>query len=116
MIRSTSGKLRRGFVRSAMASVVAGLTLSIAAPLPAAHAQSLRKIPPTARYGVFEMRQYPEASIDGLATRLSAGARIRDSRNMIVMPASVTGRHEVLYERDLTGHLSTVWILAPDEI
>jgi hypothetical protein len=83
---------------------------------PAARAQSLRLIPAEARFGEFELVRYPEATIDGKAMRLAAGAQIRDARNMIALPATVSGKHPALYRLDPDGQLSRVWLLAPDEI
>ena len=47
---------------------------------------------------------------------VAAGAQIRDARNMIALPATVSGRHPALYRLDPTGQLSRVWLLAPGEI
>ena len=86
------------------------------AQAPGIPAQGLRQIPADARYGEFEILAYPEATIDGKAVRLAAGAQIRDARNMIALPSTVSGRHPALYRLDPSGQLSRVWLLAPGEI
>ncbi len=79
-------------------------------------AQVMRNLPPDARPGRFEMRVFPEASLDGQAVRLGAGARIYDQRNMIVMPASLSGTFDALVERDPGGQVGRVWLLTPAEL
>jgi hypothetical protein len=117
--RLPASSRRHALIRIASLALAASLPASI----PAARAQGtgaqapgLRLIPADARYGEFELVAYPEATIDGKAMRLAAGAQIRDARNMIALPATVSGRHPALYRIDPTGQLSRVWLLAPEEI
>ncbi|MCM5570279.1 hypothetical protein M6I34_07145 [Burkholderiaceae bacterium FT117] len=91
-------------------------TVAVLGSAGSALAQGLRPIPADARFGQFSVLQYPEASIDGKTLRLAAGAQIRDARNMIVMPASLSGSHPALYQLDPAGQLSRVWLLAPEEL
>ena len=79
-------------------------------------AQLARSFPPAARPGRLEIRVFPEATLNGEPVRLAAGARIYDQRNMIVMPASLSGSFDALVERDPVGNLGRVWILTPDEL
>jgi hypothetical protein len=79
-------------------------------------AQLVRSFPPAARLGRLEIRVFPEATLNGEPVRLAAGARIYDQRNMIVMPASLSGSFDALVERDPVGNLGRVWILTPDEL
>lgn len=58
----------------------------------------------------------PVIRLDGQADRLSPGARIRDARNMLVMPASVIGQNLLVnYTRDASGLVHEIWVLTPDE-
>ena len=107
------GSSRRQAVRL-LASLAVALPLS--GFVARAPAQTLRQFPADARFGEFEIVRYPDATIDGQALRLAAGAQIRDTRNMIVLPASMSGRHLALYRLDPTGQLSRVWLLTPDEV
>jgi len=92
----------------------AGAAAALAWWLPAS-AQGTRSFPQAARPGRFAMRVFPEAMLDGQSVRLSAGARIYDQRNMIVMPASLSGSFDALVERDPVGDISRVWLLTPEE-
>ena len=55
----------------------------------------------------------PEALVDGVPARLAPGARIRGEDNLLVTPASITGRALVVhYTREAnSGLLMNVWIL-----
>ncbi len=101
---------RRALITLAAAPLLAGL-----AAAPAAHAQLLRTFPEKARLGRFEMRIFPEALLDGEPVRLAAAARIHDTDNRIVMPASLSGTHDALVEDDISGQIGRVWILTPEE-
>ncbi|MCD6734315.1 MAG: hypothetical protein LT103_12065 [Burkholderiaceae bacterium] len=92
----------------------AGAAAALACWLPAS-AQGTRSFPQAARPGRFAVRVFPEAMLDGQSVRLSAGARIYDQRNMIVMPASLSGSFDALVERDPVGDISRVWLLTPEE-
>jgi hypothetical protein len=98
--------LRAGFAAAAVLAVPSGR----------AAAQSARNFPAGARLGRLELRVFPEAQLDGVAVRLGAGARIFDQRNMIVMPATMAGQHDVLVERDTAGDIGRVWIVSADEL
>lgn len=83
---------------------------------PRVQAQLLRSFPEKARLARFEMRIFPEALLDGEIVRLAAAARIHDANNRIVMPASLSGTHDVLVENDASGQIGRVWILTPEEL
>jgi len=91
-----------------------GAAATLAWWLPAS-AQGTRSFPQAARPGRFAMRVFPEATLDDEPVRLSAGARIYDQRNMIVMPASLSGSFDALVERDPVGDIARVWLLTPEE-
>ncbi|MCZ2413577.1 MAG: hypothetical protein LC136_04870 [Burkholderiales bacterium] len=92
---------------------MAAVALAWSLPAPA---QGTRSFPEAARPGRFAMRIFPEATLDGEPVRLGAGARIFDQRNMIVMPASLSGSFDALVERDPAGNVSRVWLLTPEEL
>jgi hypothetical protein len=79
-------------------------------------AQLLRAFPEKARLARLEMRIFPEALLDGETVRLAAAARIHDAHNRIVMPASLSGTHDVLVEDDASGQIGRIWILTPEEL
>jgi hypothetical protein len=58
----------------------------------------------------------PIIAIDGVADRLSPGARIRDRNNMLVLPASLANQTlYTVYRRDGVGLVHEVWLLNADE-
>ena len=93
---------------------ILGAALAFAAGT--AHAQLLRSFPAKARLARLEMRVFPEATLDGEAVRLAGAARIHDTNNRIVMPASLSGMHDVLVEDDASGQIGRIWILTPEEL
>ncbi|OJX07437.1 MAG: hypothetical protein BGO72_08240 [Burkholderiales bacterium 70-64] len=105
--------VRRPARRAALRAVLAAAGVAWAAASPA---QVVRAFPEAAKLGRFEMRIFPEAALDGQAVRLGAGARIYDARNMIVMPASLSGVFDALVERDPSGQIGRVWLLTPAEL
>ncbi|MGE0808397.1 MAG: hypothetical protein AB7L76_22855 [Burkholderiaceae bacterium] len=90
---------------------------AVLAALPAAaFAQIVRPIPPSAQLAKLQVLSFPEARIDGKPAQLSAGTRIYDRNNLIALPASVTGIHDVLIERDMNGQIGRIWILTEAEL
>lgn len=58
----------------------------------------------------------PEATLDGQPARLSPGARIRDTRNMLVLSGQLAGKETpVVYRRDALGLVHEVWLLTEAE-
>ncbi len=94
----------------------AALLASVLLAIPAAQAQT-RPIPAQARYGTLVLGVFPEASLDGKATRLGAGARVFDQRNLIVTPASIKdARNFVAFVTGPQNEIVTAWILTDAEI
>jgi len=101
----------------------AGLFLLQVAPLPialgnsVAHAQSpTRTLPTDVKRGQMVVIQPPDVTLDGKAERLSPGARIRNTQNMLLLSGSVVGKAlPVIYRRDPVGLIHEVWVLTPDE-
>ena len=75
-----------------------------------------RPFPATALRGEIAFGQPPEIQLNGQAARLSPGARIRGSNNLIVMSSALLGRSAVVhYVVDPVGLVHDVWILTDDE-
>lgn len=75
-----------------------------------------RNFPINTLRGKMVITGFPEMQLDGIAERLAPGARIRNTQNMIVQPATITGQYlAVNYRRDAAGMVSDVWILTPTE-
>ncbi|MFT3953415.1 MAG: hypothetical protein QM722_03120 [Piscinibacter sp.] len=82
-----------------------------------AAAQVQRHFPATALRGSIELRQAPEAILNGKEARLSAGARIFGQDNLLKMPASLIGQKmAVHYTVDGQGFVREVWILTETEL
>ena len=76
----------------------------------------VRNFPANTQRASMVVTQAPILLLNDLPERLSPGARIRDSQNLIVQPATLTGnRYLVNYVREFTGLIRDVWILTPDE-
>ncbi len=76
----------------------------------------LRQFPQTALRGVLQVTQSPEVLLNGVSARLSPGARLKDSLNMLRLPATLSGQRLLVnYVRDPQGLLHEVWILTSAE-
>lgn len=96
-------------------ALLTGLAAAVVFPQPAFAQARVRAIPQKAAAGVLEMRAFPSAVLDGDPVRLGAGARIRDLDNRIVLPASLSGTHRVLYTKDGAGLINEVWLATEAE-
>ena len=75
-----------------------------------------REAPKDVVLGKMTVNLPPDVLMDGKADRLSPGSRIRDTRNMLVLSASLSGQTvPVVYKRDSAGLVHDVWLLTPDE-
>ena len=93
-------------------AVVAAAT--IAAP---AFAQVQRPFPQNALRGTMTFGQPPVVALNGKATQLSPGARVRDGNNMVVMTGQLVDLKVVVnYTIDAAGQVRDVWILRPEEV
>ncbi len=101
--------------------VLAALALSFAS---AAGAQTMpqqlylsRNFPAMTLRGQISFLSPPAIELNGQATQLSPGSRIRNQDNMVVLSASLTGqRAKVHYTVDeVTRQVRDIWILRPDE-
>jgi hypothetical protein len=58
----------------------------------------------------------PVISLNGEEARLSPGARIRDTNNMMVLSGALAGKTvPTVYKRDPIGLVHEVWLLTPEE-
>jgi hypothetical protein len=107
--------------RTLRAAVLAAAPLlaPLAAPLPASAQEAvMRNFPATALRGQIAFGIAPEIVVNGkIPARLSPGARIRGTNNLLVMSAALTGQTwRVNYTIDPLGQVHDVWILRPDEL
>jgi hypothetical protein len=93
------------------------LTVTVAAMLAAsATAQVQRNFPATALRGEIVIGTAPEVALNGQLARLSPGARIRDTQNMLVMSGALQGQKFIVhYTLEPLGLIHDVWILRADE-
>ena len=102
MNRCTAFTLKR---LSALAALLV-LSVSAAAQL------TIRPFPPSAQRGAMLVTAAPELLLNGKPERLSPGARIRGSNNMLVLSAALTGQDLLVnYTREPHGLIHEVWIL-----
>lgn len=97
-----------------MKPLIASLALAATA---SAYPQTVtRDTPRDVRPGRLAITLPPQAQLDGHPDRLSPGARIRDTRNLLVLSASLAGQeHPVVYRRDAAGLVHEVWLLTEAE-
>ena len=82
----------------------------------AAHAQLPRQFPAQALRGDLTVLQPPDVKLNDSAARLSPGARIRGTDNMLQMSGSLVGQKlRVHYTVDASGNVNDVWVLTADE-
>jgi hypothetical protein len=82
-----------------------------------AAAQVQRGFPQNALRGEIAFGAPPEVVLNGQATRLAPGSRIRNTNNLLEMSGALIGTQAVVnYTLDMTGTVRDVWILRPDEI
>ena len=94
--------------------VLAGSLVLLHATAPA---QVQRQFPANALRGELVVTAPPEATLNGSATRLAPGARLRGEDNMLQMSAALVDRKlRVNYTLDLYGLVREVWILRPEEV
>jgi hypothetical protein len=72
-------------------------------------------LPANATYGEMKAFDYPQAQIDKKTLRLSPGAKVYDTMNLILMPGMVPYSAPVLYRLNTAGQISQMWLLRPDE-
>lgn len=84
--------------------------------LTAASAMAERSFPPAAKRGELKAHEYPRYQIGKAIYRISAGGRIFNEMNMIIMPVSLQKQKaQVMYLIDMNGNLSALWLLTQAE-
>jgi hypothetical protein len=108
-----------GFIRATVCGPyqVGGLLALLAMLLGSAWAQMPRPVPlpNNATYGELTAFRYPDAQFDKKRLRLSPGARIYDTGNLIITPNRVPRQAKVLYRLDTEGQIAQMWLLTPQE-
>jgi hypothetical protein len=73
---------------------------------------AVRNFPPKVQRGTLVVTAPPEVMLNGKPDRLSPGARIRGTNNMLAMSGVLVGQQLVVnYLREPNGMLHDVWIL-----
>lgn len=76
----------------------------------------VREAPADVRPARMGVAAPPDITLDGKADRLSPGARIRNTQNLVVLSASLSGQTvPVVYRRDAAGLVHEAWILTEAE-
>lgn len=92
------------------------LPLVAALAAPALQAQVIRTAPADVKPARLVVTAPPQVTLDGQPDRLSPGARIRGTNNVVVLSGSVVGQAlPVVYRRDAAGLVHEVWVLTEDE-
>jgi hypothetical protein len=77
---------------------------------------SVRSFPAKAERGVMQITQPPELLLNGKPDRLSPGARIHRTDNMLVLSGALVGQKIVVnLVREPMGQVHEVWILTDAE-
>ncbi len=78
--------------------------------------QNIRPFPPAAQRGTMVITQPPEILLNDKADRLSPGARIRGTNNMLTMSGTIIGQKLLVnFVREPGGLVHEVWILTDAE-
>ena len=78
--------------------------------------EAVRPFPAAAKRATLQVTYPPEILLNGQAARLSPGARIRGTNNMLVLSASLAGQTVLVnYVKDSQGLVHEVWVLNDTE-
>ena len=92
------------------------LAFLLALTAPALHAQVIRTAPADVKPARLVVTAPPQITLDGRSDRLSPGARIRGTNNLMLLSGSVVGQSlPVVYRRDAAGLVHEAWVLTDDE-
>jgi len=92
------------------------LTSPASSPLAQTLPQASRTFPPQAKRALLEMRNTQEVLVNGVATRLSPGSRIRSVANTLVTSGTLVGQKLLVnYTTDTMGQPHEIWILTEAE-
>ena len=95
--------------------MIAGTALSFILLLGGVAALAARVLPSDAKFAEDAEFSYPYVRANKQTLRLAVGVRIYNEHNLIVMPATVPRKANVLLKTDINGDVSRVWILTDDE-
>ena len=98
--------------RASLLRSLFGAALALASLAPLAQ---LRTLPADAKRGTLSHVQGMTVRIGGQSMQLSAGAQVRDTNNMIVLPAAIPAGVLVKYQLDAQGNVHRAWMLTPQE-
>ena len=85
-------------------------------PTAAGARPGVRNFPKEALRGVMTVKQFPYVDMDERLTRFTPGARVLDTGNRNLRPASLTERAvTVNYVMDNQGRITQAWILSAEE-
>jgi hypothetical protein len=90
------------------------IALSLVCAATAVQAQ-FRAIPADAKRATMTHVAGMTIEMNGNRVLLAAGAQIRDTRNLIVLPAALPPNSLVKYQVDSQGQIWRIWILSPEE-
>lgn len=107
--------LSRAVALSALRRIAVGAALCVALSLGGAVAFAVRSLPSDATFAADAEFRYPYVKAKKQVLRLAVGVRIYNERNLIIMPATVPAKANVLFKTDINGDVSRVWILTDDE-
>ena len=94
----------------------AGLTAS-AQTQPVTAIDGKRNFPAKSQLGTLTIGVFPEATLNGQATRFSASGRLYNTSNMIVQPSSVYNQPQVVrFELNFEGQINRAWLLNDAEL
>jgi hypothetical protein len=95
--------------------MAAVLALGVALSVGAAFAAAARSLPGDAKFVEDAEFSYPYVKVGEQTLRMAVGARIYNESNLIIMPAAVPAKANVLFKTDINGEISRVWILTDEE-
>jgi hypothetical protein len=97
-------------------ALTSALGLLLLTPFAGQSQTNVRPFPAAAKRGTLEVKLPPEVLLNGNPARLSPGARIRTTNDMLVMSGHIVGqRLTVNYTVNPQGLLHEVWILSEVE-
>lgn len=86
------------------------------APNPAQDGSWVRAFPPELGRGEMTLAGPGLVDINGTTVRLAANVIIRNEKNLIVLPAALSGTRQIRYQLDGYGNLARAWIMTAAEI
>lgn len=88
------------------------LLFVLALPLPALAG---RIFPQNLKFGELKGAAYPAVQIGDAVYHSAPGLRIYDRSNRMILPVALPQSAVVLFQLDMQGQLSQLWLLTPEE-